>query len=517
MDNTKLPSSCSESEEIQSLFNDCEGDKVCTYEDSVQMECQMNIERSTGKRPRPPSNETDGDDNDGFITVQRKPKRIFRTASKGSIEEKIYEVCLSSKSCLPKQVGLAKLLKSLGIQNIMKINSKGPYRAFITFGSKEDAEKLIKCEKLIEMGYKCQFTSEVSLVFGVIREVDLDIDEKELLNEISCEQEIVSVRRLKRLNELREWIDSETVRIGFKSPIVPTYVSVFGASFKVDSYTFLVSQCSGCWKYGHSIKFCPTKKIKCPKCGKDHVNCETTDFFCINCKGAHMALDKCCPMFIKEKKIRDIMCHDNVTYKKAVEIYLCTMKTSKESDVVQNIVEKELRHSNIPPNIGVVGKNEGQNITLNKSYRDVLVSKAYVIHDNNKVTDSCSDSEIEINGAKTCKKPNTNKNKKKQRQGIDELANIMQEHSYAGNSGNTVQVEENEYKKDQRQNKTKEKQLWFRELFQRLKEIIFSKSSIEEKIFSMLKVVVEKISSFVMNMFTEGDLIQRMFSGLYNG
>lgn len=87
------------------------------------------------------------------------------------------------------------------------------------------------------------------------------------------------------------------------------------------AYMFPVTQCSGCWQFGHIIKYCPTRKKLCPKCGDNHENCDTTDIKCLNCKGAHLVLDKSCPSYLKERQIRIIMCEEQVPYRNALRIY----------------------------------------------------------------------------------------------------------------------------------------------------------------------------------------------------
>lgn len=91
---------------------------------------------------------------------------------------------------------------------------------------------------------------------------------------------------------------------------------------KVEPFIFPVSQCSRCWKLGHSIKTCPSNKVVCPKCGAHHANCETKSFKCVNCSGCHMALSRSCPLYIKEKRLREIMAKFNCTYKKAMAMYV---------------------------------------------------------------------------------------------------------------------------------------------------------------------------------------------------
>ncbi|CAH1647308.1 unnamed protein product [Spodoptera littoralis] len=353
----------------------CETSISDMEEEIVNSEQQVNtaerrltteVLRMPEKRVREDSEEII-EDEDGFITVRKGSKKQARSfsdnshSSKGgtkSVQSQGNVVSITGKDkVLPKQFGLAKLLKSENIINVIKIQYKNAYKAILEFEDREYAEKLLKCQNLLDLGYRCQLVDEISLSYGVVKQIDLNIDVEEIEHSLECDLEVVSVRRLKRLGMSREWVDSESVRLCFKSSTLPPYVSMYGCRFKVEPYMFPVTQCSGCWRFGHLIKSCPTKIIRCPKCGENHSNCDTTNYKCINCKMPHMALEKSCPIFKKEKEIRKIMCERNTTYRKALSAYLENRKT-----LVEHQTEKE---SSI---------NTFEHTSNEKtSYRDILV------------------------------------------------------------------------------------------------------------------------------------------------
>ncbi|CAB3222846.1 unnamed protein product, partial [Arctia plantaginis] len=103
---------------------------------------------------------------------------------------------------------------------------KGPYKVNIIFKSKDDAEKFLKCQKFKELYYVCQTIDEVNPSYGVVKDVDLDVEEQEILQQFSCDHEIVSMRRLKRLNFDGTWIDSTVLRLAFKSSTLPSYIDL---------------------------------------------------------------------------------------------------------------------------------------------------------------------------------------------------------------------------------------------------------------------------------------------------
>ncbi|CAG4982096.1 unnamed protein product [Parnassius apollo] len=275
--------------------------------------------------------EEDTNSEDGYVTVEkRRPKRLLRSISTGQGQNTTSkeigsknEVCVTSFKELPKQMALAKLLRSENILNIETIKYKSPFKVLICFQSNNDAEKLISCKKFQALEYKCQKTFETTVSYGLIRGVDLEFTEQDILAILKSDTKILAVRRLKRLDLNSKWVESETVRICFQGTVLPLYVTAYEYKFKVENYTFPVTQCTGCWKFGHIIKVCPTKKILCPKCGStEHINCDLKTYKCLNCKGLHFVLDKRCPTYLKEKEIRITMSKENIPYRKALQMII---------------------------------------------------------------------------------------------------------------------------------------------------------------------------------------------------
>ncbi|XP_022831899.1 uncharacterized protein LOC111360253 [Spodoptera litura] len=317
---------------------------------------------------------------DDFITVRRRnPKLLIRSNSTDVNNVKVnnkggtntfetstyHEVIVTSLNNLPKPIAMAKLLRSENIKDILKIKYKSSYKMTIHLQTKDDAKKIIENKKLKDMGLRCQLVHDMSTSYGIVKGIDLDLDEEELTNILNAEAEILAIKRLKRLTPEGNWIDCESVRVSFKGNVLPQYIYAYDCRFKVDPYVFPVTQCSGCWQFGHIIKYCPTKKILCPKCGGNHENCTIKDFTCLNCKGNHFVLDKTCPVFRKEKSIRIIMSEKQVTYRRALQLYM-------EKKETQN----NLYINDIPQRV----ENSQLNTTSNaveRTYRDVL-TKAVV-------------------------------------------------------------------------------------------------------------------------------------------
>ncbi|CAG5031052.1 unnamed protein product [Parnassius apollo] len=242
----------------------------------------------------------------------------------------------------------------------MKIRLKSPYKVLVQFQKLEDAYQLINCKKILDLDYHCLIVNETYLSFGVVKGIDIGIEEQEILENLTSSCEISSLKRLKRLDINGKWTDSEAFRLTFKSEQPPSYVYGYGCRFKVEIYHFPVTQCSGCWSFGHYVKFCPNKKILCPKCGD---RCETIEYKCVNCKGPHVALDKACSIFVKENSIRNIMSQQHFSYRKALDIYLKQTKQTMDSPTSMNKVQKA---------------DKASSADYTKSYRDILLTNNYI-------------------------------------------------------------------------------------------------------------------------------------------
>lgn len=287
----------------------CEEDSTQLVDDNMQLSADKH-----NKRPREENTE------EIWQTVTRNSKKKTRNPESQS-ECFPIQICVTSKEKLPKQFALAKLLQQHNITEVTKVKYVNPYKILINFGSETSAEKFLKCSEFDVMGWRKQKTWEVGLSYGIIRDIDIDLSDEELLKYIIADKEVLIIKRLNRKTE-QGWTPSETVRIGFKGSSLPSHIYLIDIKIKVEPFVFPVTQCAKCWRFGHTVKMCPSNKIICPKCGKNHNNCEVKVFKCVNCSGGHMALSKNCPMYKKEKRIRELMSEFNCTYQKALTVYV---------------------------------------------------------------------------------------------------------------------------------------------------------------------------------------------------
>ncbi|XP_045506328.1 uncharacterized protein LOC123702613 [Colias croceus] len=290
-----------------------ENSENCLLENMIQQNDMDNLNEVEEARSRPNKRAREVDEEEMWVTVGRNGKRLAQKV----------DLYINSTEKLPKQFTFAKLLEENNISSVSRIKYINPYKIFIQFEKSESAEELINCKSLQELGWRFQKPLEVVVSYGVIKNVEADLSEKDILDIISSSSDIISVKRLKRRNNTGNgWEESESVRLGFKGSSLPAYVYIYGMKINVDPYVFPVTQCSKCWRFGHVLRACPNKKTVCPKCGKNHGNCETTAFRCVNCTRNHISMDRSCGVFLKEKRLRAIMAEFNCSYRKALQVYV---------------------------------------------------------------------------------------------------------------------------------------------------------------------------------------------------
>lgn len=410
------------------------------------------------------------DEEEVWTEVGRRGKVVVRSASDDDMtrvpEEQIEISITSKKEKLPKQIGLARILKQENILDIIRVRYINAYKVILKFSKNESAEKLMQCKFFIDKEYRCQKTFEVGISYGVIRDIDLEMTESEILQDLTSTTPILNVKRLKRRNfDNGGFEDSECVKVCFKGSSLPSYIYTYGTRIKVDPFVFPVTQCSRCWRFGHNYKECSQNKIICPKCGKFHNNCETTAFKCVNCKGKHMALAKVCPVYIKEKKIRELMAEYNCTYKRALTMY------------VQPSPQYERHQEETPQENLIMTTQSGNHIT----YAEVLKTTAEVYREQDTIINS-----------------NTSVPKTKKKKAGKDQEKVQSEEEYILELDSDVDLEIQE--REDAQQREKFNKFDMQQLIKKIKDIIFMKRINFTK---KLKCCVKVLYYWFMDSFVE--------------
>lgn len=490
-----------------------EGDVDKSLEPAIIRRINQMIKENEKRLPeKRKERESEISDDDDFITVdRRRPKRLSRSLSveiqndKRVDEEKDsginntirHEVCVTSLESIPKQMALAKLLRSENIKNVTRIKYKSFNKVLIQFNEKNDAIKLLDCQKFKDMGCRCQLIDELSLSYGVVKGVDLDLTETELLDIFECSTKVISVKRLRRVDSEGKWVNSESVRICFNNNNLPDFVYAYDCRFKVEPYVFPVTQCSGCWQFGHIMKYCPTKKKICPKCGGKHDNCDPIKISCLNCKGNHFVLDKSCPFFLKEKNIRKIMSIKQVTYRKALQLFM-----QQQHDTIGF-------HNNSKTSIETNLTNESETFSsvLKKSLNKQSANlNSPVIRDESVRQKEASQQQEEPSQFISFSNINNNKERKttKKKQNKHDTA-IVEDPVYFSS-----QNEEPSYQRDEQLTYKFE----FKKFLIKLNKAFVSEGTFEDKILLLFKIICEELKKIVVSCFMKGNFLDTFFSFL---
>lgn len=421
------------------------------------------------------------DDEEGFkiVTSQKEKKRL-----KVQGEVDIYIFC---KEKIHKQFALARLFKEEGIIGINKIKYLNPYKIRVTAKDEVVANNILFCKKFSDMDWRCHRAIDVNVSYGVIKGVDLDLDDQDILKCISCPEPSVMIgaKRLQKRDVSGKWVPCDVARLAFQGTVVPSHVFVDQLRIAVEPYIFPVSQCSRCWKLGHISRFCSSKNIICPKCGGAHENCTTKIFKCVNCAQNHMALERLkCPIFLKEKKLREIMSEFRCSYRTALTMYVKPENTTHYVEKTDFPKATSSGPSFVETKVTQEPKNEGVNDN-ESSYRE-----------------------------KTDKKY---QKKKKTRKNVSSQNNM--EYCWWSSSSDEEQSLNNFATQENKNSRRKrpEREVTFSELLVRLKEVIFIRGvSFKEKVGQVVKLCVEWLALVVFENISEWSLLKTLFESFSN-
>lgn len=217
---------------------------------------------------------------------------------------------------------------------INEINVIGRNRIKIDVQSASAANRIVNNSVFSENELISYIPLHLTEKRGIIRGVDTSYSEAELAERIDSSIPIKNVRRLYR--HLKKdgqdvKVPRQMVVITFNTVEIPQFIYINKIRFEVNCYYSPVVQCYNCLRYGHTAKQCKSER-KCQTCGtlsqnsseNGEINCSSNcSKFCIHCKSeTHKTTDRSCPLFLKQKRIKECMAHLNISFteaQKAVE------------------------------------------------------------------------------------------------------------------------------------------------------------------------------------------------------
>lgn len=248
-----------------------------------------------------------------------------------------YTVYIENKA--PEFKGILSAIKvgEIILQNHPDIDNKikqiekiGRNRVQISLKDFQSANNLVKSPILENLSLDAYIPKYHLHRQGVIYGIDEHLEEDELKNKIApfdmhCNFTVESVKRLlKKVSNGKDpknnLIKSRCVLVTFRTQFLPKYIAINHVLREVVPYVQKVVICDNCWRYGHLGKQCKAKS-RCLKCFENHKseNCDKENVpFCVHCKGNHFTNQlNVCPEFKRQKQIKEVMSHKNVSFKEA--------------------------------------------------------------------------------------------------------------------------------------------------------------------------------------------------------
>ena len=164
---------------------------------------------------------------------------------------------------------------------------------------------------------------------GIIRDRERclqSLSEDDLVHELADQ----GVTHVKRFTTKRDSgiVKTNTYLITFSCASLPREIKAGYCNIRVEVFIPNPLRCYKCQRYGHGVSRCTNGHI-CHRCGSDEhegFDCKEAPH-CHNCKGAHMASSKECPIWIREAEICKIKTTKNISFAEARKLFNATTST----------------------------------------------------------------------------------------------------------------------------------------------------------------------------------------------
>lgn len=222
-----------------------------------------------------------------------------------------------------KELSLARNLKNAGITNIHNIYRVNESMLKIIFKDKVNANKALDVQQLL--GCECFVPEMYTNTYGVIKNIDIEIELEEISDNIKAEVPIISLERIKSYNHTTKTLnDTSFVKIGFRASYLPRRVFLYEGLIKdVTYYLPKPMFCTQCISYGHMKKRCHSRIKRCAVCGEpleENLDHQCKGQNCRFCLNDHITNSKNCEERKIQIKIRNVMTKKKVTYREAKKL-----------------------------------------------------------------------------------------------------------------------------------------------------------------------------------------------------
>lgn len=250
------------------------------------------------------------------------------------------------------------LFQNLNKKNeVMNIQSVGLNRIKVVTKTQETANTIVELDIFKEKNLLVYIPDFLIHKTGVVRNIDVNIDEDEILGAMDSTIPPVRMRRITRKstnsNGMPVYFKTGTCFIEFDGQHLPDHISIYGHRCRVDPYVPPVRQCTECHRIGHIKTQCKSA-ARCLKCASTEHKTESctegaqATLPCINCKEiGHDASSKKCPVYLDRAQKKKESVQEN-TY--ATITFNNKYNALAEDPTGQEENFPELQNSNSPNN-----------------------------------------------------------------------------------------------------------------------------------------------------------------------
>lgn len=268
---------------------------------------------------------------------------------------------------------LGKILFQLQIKGIKEIQRKGANRISVEFTTSEHANDFLKNETFEAKGYVAFIPQRLLTSRGIIRNIGMSVTMEDIVFQSKTDARIISARRLNRRVKVEEdfqFVPTGTVQVTFENRKIPKEIKLFAMRISVEPYIAPIQQCHKCLRFGHSRRQC-RGKLRCPKCGENHDDCNTIPK-CLYCDGNHLATNKQCKEFERQKNINETMAFRELSYYEATQIFPPIKFTPKQY-IRQSQDFPILRRPSVP--VSSSQKEYSKVVSTPKRRKNIIVEK----------------------------------------------------------------------------------------------------------------------------------------------
>ncbi|XP_026482704.1 uncharacterized protein LOC113390830 [Ctenocephalides felis] len=221
-------------------------------------------------------------------------------------------------------MALGKIIHNAGAYfkfGLTEVSVIGKNKVKMEFKSARVANKILDDKILEKNNLKAYIPKYLLARHGIIFDVDANLSEQEIINAIETDIPIIDVVCLRPKNNNTIKYSSQCVKLTFRGTSLPNKVAIHSVKCEVRPFVQKVVQCYKCCRFNHVKDQCRGKE-RCMKCSGEYNAkiCIASKFLCALCNGDHPANDKECTVFIKNKKIKEIMAWQNLAYHEARNI-----------------------------------------------------------------------------------------------------------------------------------------------------------------------------------------------------